>query len=115
MVEAAKAVGVKHFVWSTVEGKEDGCPAISWQSKGLIEDQVIASGLSYTFVHIPMYYENFWTSFFAPAYDEEKGFNWTVGNVPDNWVFAFSVADLGGLVVPAFKDPERFNGEVSRL
>jgi uncharacterized protein YbjT (DUF2867 family) len=111
IVEAAKASGVKHLVWSTVEGREGECKAISWTSKALIEDRIIASGIPYTFVYIPMYYENFWTSFFAPSYDEDKGFNWSVGFLPDVPIFAFSVADMGGLVVPAFRDPEAFAGQ----
>ncbi|THV07923.1 NmrA family protein [Dendrothele bispora CBS 962.96] len=111
IVEAAKAAGVKHLVWSTVEGREGECGAISWKSKAQIEDLVVASGIPYTFVYIPMYYENFWTSFFAPSYDEEKGFNWTVGFMPDVPIFAFSVSDLGALVVPAFREPEQWNGK----
>lgn len=54
--------------------------------------------------------ENFWTSFFAPSYDAEKGFNWSVGFLPDVPIFAFSVADIGGLVVPAFREPEKYTG-----
>lgn len=111
IVEAAKSNGVKHLVWSTVEGREGECKAVSWTSKALIEDRIIASGIPYTFVYIPMYYENFWTSFFAPSYDEEKGFNWSVGFLPDVPIFAFSVADLGGWVVPAFREPETYAGE----
>ncbi|KAJ2931341.1 hypothetical protein H1R20_g5667, partial [Candolleomyces eurysporus] len=110
IVEAAKANNVKHIVWSTVEGREGECKAISWTSKALIEDRIIEAGIPWTFVHIPMYYENFWTSFFAPAYNEEKGFNWTVGFLPDVPIFAFSVADLGGWVVPAFREPEKYTG-----
>ncbi|KAI0315406.1 NmrA family protein [Amylostereum chailletii] len=110
IVDAAKAAGAKHLVWSTVEGREGECGAISWKSKALIEDRVIASGIPYTFVYIPMYYENFWTNFFPPSFDAEKGFNWSVGFLPDAPIFAFSVADLGGLVVPAFKDPVKYNG-----
>ncbi|KAI0352475.1 NmrA family protein [Trametes cingulata] len=110
IVDAAVRAGVKHLVWSTVEGREGECAAISWKSKALIEDRVIASGIPYTFVYIPMYYENFWTSFFAPSYDEEKGFNWSVGFLPDVPIFAFSVADLGGWVVPAFREPEKYAG-----
>ncbi|CDO72581.1 hypothetical protein BN946_scf184983.g64 [Trametes cinnabarina] len=108
IVDAAVKAGVKHLVWSTVEGREGECAAISWRSKALIEDRVIASGIPHTFVYIPMYYENFWTDFFAPSYDEEKGFNWTVGFLPDVPIFAFSVTDLGGLVVPAFREPEKY-------
>ena len=110
IVEAAKVAKVKHIVWSTVEGRDGECGATSWRSKALIEDRVIASGIPYTFVYIPMYYENFWTSFFAPSYDEQKGFNWSVAFLPDVPIFAFSVADLGGLVVLAFSEPEKYNG-----
>jgi len=73
IVEAAKVVGAKHFVWSTVKGREGECRAISWKSKALIEDRIVESGIPYTFVHIPMYYENFWTSFFAPNYHGSPG------------------------------------------
>ncbi|KAI0665738.1 NmrA family protein [Trametes maxima] len=115
IVDGAKRAGVKHLVWSTVEGREGECGAISWKSKALIEDLVIASGIPYTFVYIPMYYENFWTSFFAPSYDEEKGFNWSVGFLPDVPIFAFSVADIGGLVVPAFREPEKYTGRCVKI
>ncbi|KAF5373030.1 hypothetical protein D9758_001648 [Tetrapyrgos nigripes] len=115
IVEAAKAANVKHIVWSTVEGREGECKAISWVSKAQIEDQVIASGIPWTFVYIPMYYENFWTSFFAPGYNEDKGFNWTVGFMPDVPIFAFSVADVGGWVVPAFKNSEEWNGKKIKI
>ncbi|KAI0759300.1 NmrA family protein [Trametes elegans] len=110
IVDGAVRAGVKHSVWSSVEGREGECAAISWRSKALIEDRVIASGIPYTFVYIPMYYENFWTSFFAPSYDEEKGFNWSVPFLPDVPIFAFSVSDVGGLVVPAFREPEKYTG-----
>ncbi|KAI0665729.1 hypothetical protein C8Q78DRAFT_1062753 [Trametes maxima] len=56
-----------------------------------------------------MYYENFWTSF-APSYEKEKGLNWSVGFPPDVPIFSFSAADIGGLVVPAFREPEKYTG-----
>ncbi|KAH6904380.1 NmrA family protein [Coprinopsis sp. MPI-PUGE-AT-0042] len=105
IVEAAKAN----------DGREGECKAISWRSKAIIEDRVIASGIPYTFVYIPMYYENFWTSFFAPSYDQDKGFNWSVGFLPDVPIFAFSVEDLGAWVVPAFRDPEAFAGQKIKI
>ncbi|KAG7086574.1 hypothetical protein E1B28_002520 [Marasmius oreades] len=100
-----------YIVFSTVEGREGECKAISWTSKAEIEDRVIESGIPYTFVYIPMYYENFWTSFFAPSYDEEKGFTWTIAFMPDIPIFAFSVSDLGAWVVPAFREPKEWTGE----
>lgn len=110
IVEGAKAAGVKHLIWSTVEGREGECSAISWKSKALIEDRIIASGIPWTFVYIPNYYENFWTSFFAPSYSEEKGFNWSVGFLPDVPIFSFSVSDLGAWVVPAFRETAKYTG-----
>ncbi|ESK94244.1 hypothetical protein Moror_8315 [Moniliophthora roreri MCA 2997] len=115
IVEAAKAADVKHIVFSSVEGREGECGAISWKSKALIEDRIIDSGIPYTFVYIPMYYENFWTSFFAPHYDEEKGFTWSIAFLPNVPIFAFSVADLGAWVVPAFKEPEQWSGKKVKL
>ncbi|KAG7452985.1 uncharacterized protein BT62DRAFT_925527, partial [Guyanagaster necrorhizus] len=35
----------------------------------------IESGIPGTFICIPMYYENFFTSFFLPSYDPKKGFS----------------------------------------
>ncbi|KAL0580416.1 hypothetical protein V5O48_001569 [Marasmius crinis-equi] len=115
IVEAAKAANVKHIVLSTVEGREGDCKAISWTSKAQIEDRVIESGIPYTFVYVPMYYENFWTSFFAPSYDEEKGFTWTIAFMPDVPIFAFSVSDFGAWVVPAFREPEKWTGKKIKL
>ncbi|EEB99446.1 hypothetical protein MPER_00880, partial [Moniliophthora perniciosa FA553] len=115
IVEAAKAADVKHIVFSTVEGREGECGAISWKSKALIEDRIIDSGIPYTFMYIPMYYENFWTSFFAPKYEEEKGFTWSIAFLPDVPIFAFSVADLGAWVVPAFREPEQWTGKKVKL
>ncbi|KAF7778824.1 hypothetical protein Agabi119p4_3169 [Agaricus bisporus var. burnettii] len=111
IVEAAKVVGANHIVLSTVEGREGQCLAISWTSKALIEDRVIESGIPFTFVHIPMYYENFWTDFFAPQYNEELGFHWSVNFLPDVPIFAYSVADHGAWVVPAFREPEKYTGK----
>ncbi|KAK0474921.1 NmrA family protein [Armillaria novae-zelandiae] len=110
MVEAAKANNVKHFVWSTVEGREGECKAISWTSKARIEDLVIESGIPWTFVYIPMYYENFFTPFFPPSYDPEKGFSWSVPVPPDAPIYSMSVEDFGGWVVPAFREPEKHAG-----
>ncbi|KAF9056758.1 NmrA family protein [Rhodocollybia butyracea] len=115
IVAAAQAAGVQHIVWSTVEGRDGECGAISWKSKAQIEDMVMKSGIPWTFVYIPMYYENFWTSFFAPTYEEEKGFSWSVGFLPDVPVFAFAVEDLGGWVVPAFREPENWNGKKIKI
>lgn len=112
IVEAAKIVDAKHIVLSTVEGREGQCQAVSWTSKALIEDRVIESGIPYTFVHIPMYYENFWTNFFAPHYNEEQGFHWSVDFLPNIPIFAYSVADHGAWVVPAFREPEMYAGEI---
>ncbi|KAJ7583326.1 hypothetical protein C8J56DRAFT_1005309 [Mycena floridula] len=87
IVEAYKAADVKHVVRSTVKGHEGECAAISRTSKAKIEDRIIKSGIPWTF--------NFLTSFFAPTYDDEKGFNWSVEFLPDVPVFAFRVEDLG--------------------
>jgi uncharacterized protein YbjT (DUF2867 family) len=57
IVQAAKAAGVQHLVWSTVEGREGECAAISWRSKALIEQEIEAAGIPCTYFHVPMYYQ----------------------------------------------------------
>ncbi|KAJ7123636.1 NmrA family protein [Mycena epipterygia] len=94
IVDACTAAGVKHI---------GECAAIRWTSKAQIGDRVIKSGIPCT-----SYYENFWTSFFAPAYDEEKGFNWSVGFLPDVPIFAFSVDDFGA-------EPEIYTGKKIKI
>ncbi|KAK0185812.1 NmrA family protein [Armillaria mellea] len=101
MVEAAKI---------NIEGREGECTAISWTSKARIEDLVIESGIPWTFVYIPMYYENFFTPFFPPCYDPEKGFSWSVPVPPDAPIYSMSVEDFGGWVMPAFREPEKYTG-----
>ncbi len=115
MVEAARTCDVKHVVWSTVEGREGECSAISWTSKALIEDRFIEAGIPWTFVYIPMYYENFFSPFFPPTYDDEKGFGWAVTVPPDLPIYAMSVEEFGGWVVPAFVEPEKYTGESTAL
>ncbi|KAF8919328.1 NmrA family protein [Mucidula mucida] len=110
MVEAARTCDVKHVVWSTVEGREGECSAISWTSKALIEDRFIEASIPWTFVYIPMYYENFFSPFFPPTYDDEKGFGWAVTVPPDLPIYAMSVEEFGGWVVPAFVEPEKYTG-----
>ncbi|TFK42711.1 hypothetical protein BDQ12DRAFT_676678 [Crucibulum laeve] len=46
--------------------------AINWTSEALIEDQVIAPGVPWTFVYIPMYYEKFGQASSLPNTTKQK-------------------------------------------
>ncbi|KAI0667176.1 hypothetical protein C8Q78DRAFT_994237 [Trametes maxima] len=112
-MDDAKRTGIKHLLWCTVEDRKGECGTISWsRSKAfkLIEDLVIASGIPYTLVYIPMYYENFWTKPPAPSYDEGEGLKIVRQFSPQRLDFAFSPANITVLVVPAVCEPENYAG-----
>jgi uncharacterized protein YbjT (DUF2867 family) len=58
-VDAAKAAGVKHLVYSGLQsGTETGTPCRLMDSKAAVEEHIKAEEVPYTVLHIPFYYEN---------------------------------------------------------
>ncbi|KAF8653431.1 hypothetical protein AX16_003939 [Volvariella volvacea WC 439] len=115
IIDAAKACGVKHIVWSSLEGRRGECEAPAWKSKAMIEDVIKNSGISWTFVYCPLYYETFFTGKWGPKWDRWKGFQWNVPFPPDVPIFMFSVEDLGAWVAEVFRDPEAFSSKRLKL
>lgn len=53
LVDAAKATGVKHFVWSTLDHTQD--PHVAhWESKAKVDDYLKASGVPRTSYDSPI-------------------------------------------------------------
>ena len=77
LVHAAKAAGIKHFVWSTLpdyQALSNGKYSVPhFTSKARVDAEVEAAGFShYTFVEAPFYFQNFLT-IHAPKEDLTKG------------------------------------------
>jgi uncharacterized protein YbjT (DUF2867 family) len=116
-VRAAKAAGVKHFVWSTLPDVE----AISggkfdvphFTGKARIDRIVKEAGFPhYTFVIAPGYYQNF-VGVFAPQKQADGSAGWALPLDPNvRCLHMGDIRELGNIVSGAFAHPdEAGNGE----
>ncbi|KAH8113593.1 NmrA-domain-containing protein [Phellopilus nigrolimitatus] len=113
LVDAAKAAGVKHFVWSTLEHSD----VPHGESKALVDDYLQSSGLPRTSLVTAFYYENFYIFPDMALKKNEAGK--LVAHWPLLWtdgpLGAFSVAETGAYVLAAFKNPKEWIGNDIRL
>lgn len=117
-VDLAKQLGLKHFVYSGLENvnKLTGgkLKVLHFDSKGEVEEYLKDSGVPFTSVRMPAYFENFLT-FFKPHREASGGaypLNIPVGDVPMD---GMSVADLGPIVVSVLKAPKDYLGKTIGL
>lgn len=111
-VEAAKAVGIEHFVWSTlpdVESISNGefdVPFFTNKSK--VDDAVKNAGFRYsTFVEAPFYFQNL-ASWLAPQQQQDGTIGWALPLDPTKEVVHWSdINDMGKIVAGAFSQPEK--------
>jgi uncharacterized protein YbjT (DUF2867 family) len=106
-VDAARHVGVQHFVWSTlpdVETISGGRYQVAhFTSKAKVDQHVSAAGFpAHTFVEAPFYFENLLHNM-APQPLPDGRTGWALPMAPDARVVHMgSVEDLGGVVAGAF-------------
>ena len=116
-VQAAKAAGVKHFVWSTLPDVE----AISggklhvphFTGKAKIDRIVKEAGFAhYTFVIAPFYYQNV-LGVMAPQKQSDGTLGWALPIDPTvRGIHMGDIRELGNIVAGAFARPdEAGNGE----
>jgi uncharacterized protein YbjT (DUF2867 family) len=111
-IEAAKATGVQHFIWSTlpdVEAISKGAfevPHFSGKSKA--DDLIKSAGFRYTtFVQPPFYYQNL-IGMLGPQARPDGTTGWTLPIDPTKKAIHMSdINDLGKVVAGAFAQPER--------
>lgn len=120
-VEAAKATGVQHFVWSTlpdVESISNGefdVPFFTNKSK--VDDFVNNAGFKYsTFVEAPFYFQNL-AAWLAPQQQQDGTTGWLLPLDPTKKVVHWSdINDMGKVVAGAFLQPEKAgNGDYLAL
>ncbi|MBV0913805.1 NmrA/HSCARG family protein [Anianabacter salinae] len=111
-VEAARAAGAQHFIWSTlpnvaaISGNAFDVPHFT--QKAHVDELVSAAGFpAYTFVEPPFYFQNLTGQMAAqPQGDGSKG--WVMPMAPDARVIhAGDISELGTLVAGAFANPDR--------
>jgi uncharacterized protein YbjT (DUF2867 family) len=102
LIDAAKAAGVKHFVFASMMGASPDSPIDFVRTKYAIEQYLIASGLTYTILRGPSFME--WHAHNLLGKDLlEKGKTTIMGR-GDNPVNFISTRDMGTFAVIALTD-----------
>jgi uncharacterized protein YbjT (DUF2867 family) len=105
--DAAKAAGVKHYVYSSVGGADRDSKVPHFESKWAIENHLRALGLPLTIVRPVFFFENFGGWAMQPAGD---GHTLAMPLSPDRPLQAVAVDDIGAFVALAFADPTGWIG-----
>ncbi len=111
--DAAKAAGVKHYVYSSVGGADRDSRVPHFESKWEIENHLRALGLPLTVVRPVYFFENFvggWS--LQPA---GEGYTLAMPLSPARPMQGVAVDDIGGFVAMAFADPEAWIGREFEL
>jgi uncharacterized protein YbjT (DUF2867 family) len=111
-VDAAKAAGIRHFVWSTlpdvefISNGEFEVPHFTKKAK--VDDLVRSAGFKYyTFVQAPFYFQNF-VHLMAPQLKQDGSTGWILPIDPTKEAFHMAdINDLGKVVAGAFLKPEK--------
>ncbi|MBD1364930.1 NmrA/HSCARG family protein [Mucilaginibacter sp. ZT4R22] len=111
-IEAAKATGVQHFIWSTLPDVEIISKAAfevpHFTGKAKVDDLVKSAGFKYsTLVQPPFYYQNF-VGMLGPQPKQDGTTGWTLPIDPTKKAIHMSdINDLGKVVAGAFLQPEK--------
>lgn len=111
-IEAAKATGVLHFIWSTLPDVEIISKAAfevpHFTDKARVDDLVKSAGFTYsTFVQPPFYYQNL-VGQLGPQPKQDGTTGWTLPIDPTKKAIHMSdINDLGKVVAGAFLQPEK--------
>jgi uncharacterized protein YbjT (DUF2867 family) len=106
LIDAAKAAGVKHFVFISVMGASPNAPVEFFRIKYRTEEYLRASGLSFTIIR-PSAFMDLWAQLIGqPILKQRKATIFGRGNNPVNFV---AVEDVARFVCIAFADPRAHN------
>jgi uncharacterized protein YbjT (DUF2867 family) len=107
LIDAARAAGVRHFVYPSTLGAAPDHPIDFWRTKFHIEEYLKASGLPYTILR-PSAYMEWHAHIFNGKSILERGKTSLLGNgtKPRNFM---AVRDVAGFAVAALTDPKLKN------
>jgi uncharacterized protein YbjT (DUF2867 family) len=106
LADAAKAVGIKHFVFSTLD---EGSNVPHFQSKDEIQKYLVKIGVPSTFVLTSFYFENFGGFGMASWKDDTLVFS--LPYPADATSPMYAVSDTGGWVLGALNHPDKWIGK----
>ncbi len=107
LIDAAKAAGVKHFVYISILGATAGHPVDFFRTKVKIEDYLKASGLTYTILRAPAFMEWHVHNLLGQGIlDTGKA---TIYGKGDNLMNFIAGRDIARFAVLALTDPRMVN------
>ena len=105
-VTAALRAGVKHYVFSSLDPVKDktgkSCPHMD--SKAEVEKHLVTSGVPYSVVRYPFYFENFINN--PPKKQEDGTFNITLPM--DGPMYGIGLASAGPILATIFSNPNKY-------
>jgi len=112
VIEVAKELGVQHFVYSSVSGADKNTGIPYFESKFIIEQNLVKSGLPYTIIRPVSLMENY----LMPEIKQgiEKGVFKTPLK-PETKLQLISVKDIGKFVQYAFENLEKSKGQIIEI
>ncbi|KAF8496951.1 NmrA-like family domain-containing protein 1 [Gautieria morchelliformis] len=103
LVDAAKATGIKHFVWSTLDSTP--AEASHWESKNVVDQYLKKSGVPRTSLYTSFYFENYLG--LLPFLKRNDGsYDFPLPLITDAPFAVYSVAETGAFALAAFLHPE---------
>ncbi|KAG8814769.1 NmrA-like domain-containing protein 1 [Serendipita sp. 401] len=115
MVDAAKAAGIEHFVWTTLEHSKVEVP--HWETKARVDDYLKSTGLPRTSVYTSFFHENIGNPAFSPIKVDKN-----TGKALIDWPFKTDgpigmiyAKDIGVACLEAFKHPDQWIGKDMRI
>jgi uncharacterized protein YbjT (DUF2867 family) len=106
LIEAAKAAGVKHFIFISIRGASPESPLPFFRIKSAVEDYLRASGVPFTILR-PTAYMDLWGELIGlPIIQQNKAMIFGSGNNPINFV---AVEDVANLACAALEDGRALN------
>ena len=106
LIDAAKAAGVKHFIFVSVQGASPDSPMEFFRIKYRTEEYLRASGLSFTILR-PAAFMDLWAQLIGqPIIEQGKTTIFGRGNNPINFV---AVEDVARFICTVLDDPRAHN------
>lgn len=112
MADAAKAAGVSHYVYTSVQSAERNTGIPHFETKWKVEQHIRKLGLPATILRPVFFMENFSSPWFWPSIS--KG-NIVLPMKPTTRLQMVYVEDIGAAAAAAFKQPEKFIGQEVNL
>src|SRR5258708_9140904 len=111
VVDAAKAAGVRHFIFSSVSGVDQGAGQKRFEVKYQVEQYVQASGVPYTILRLVSFMDNLNRSRPAILSGTLPG----IGLRPDQAQLPVALEAIGGLTAPILARPQEYLGRTVEL